>query len=268
MNRSTATLASLLARAHGSGSLLLSGSLPELREAGVAWQVQRVGEEQRVADGAGLTGWRVGYDSEALRHEMGIAEPNYGPLCADMVLYSGASVGPGLAQPWVEPEIPLILGGDVDPRHVVGHSAEHADLRVLSEAVNEARGALEVVDSVWSSYVFTWEENTADGSSAARVDLEDPVPAGADLATVGVEVREVDAHGNCATYLGDAGASMGHPLGVLRWLTGVLAEEGRLRAGDVVLTGGLTPTPPLAPGAWVTARFDSPGWTGRVEVKR
>lgn len=263
-----ATLAARLAREHDSGTLLVSGSLPELRDAGVAWQVQRAGERQRLAAGAALTGWKVGYASEALRHEMRISAPNYGPLYAEMVRSSGAAVGPGLTQPRVEPEVALVLATDVDASQLANLS-EAAGHRALSEVVAEVRCALEVVDSVWASYTFTWAENTADGSSAARVVLGDTIPATADLATIGVTVREVDAQGNTTTYTGSSGAAMGHPLSSLRWLAGALAHEGRsLRAGDIVLTGGLTPTLPLSVGARVSAQFNSPGWTGHVEVNR
>ena len=263
-----ATLAARLSREHDSGTLLVSGSLPALRNAGVAWQVQRAGERQRLAAGAVLTGWKVGYASEALRHEMGISAPNYGPLYADMVSSSGAPVGPGLTQPRVEPEVGLVMAAEVDPRQFASLSQEEGRL-ALSEAVAEVRCALEVVDSVWASYAFTWEENTADGSSAARVVLGDPIPASADLATVGITIREGDADGNTTTYTGSSGAAMGHPLSSLRWLVGALAEEGRsLRAGDIVLTGGLTPTLPLAAGGTVSAQFDTPDWAGHVEVSR
>lgn len=263
-----ATLAARLAREHDSGTLLVSGSLPELRDAGVAWQVQRAGESQRLAAGAALTGWKVGYASEAMRREMGISAPNYGPLYADMVRSSGAPVGAGLTQPRVEPEVALVMAAEVDPRQLP-HLSDPDGHRALFELVAEVRCALEVVDSVWASYSFTWEENTADGSSAARVVLGDPIPSSADLATVNITIREVDAHGNAATYTGSSGAAMGHPLSSLRWLAGALADEGRsLQAGDVVLTGGLTPTLPLAAGATVSAQFDSAEWTGHVEVTR
>lgn len=232
----------------------------------MAWQVQRAGEEHRVAAGATLAGWKVGYASEALRQEMGIAEPNYGPLYADMLMVSGAPAGPGLGQPRVEPEIALVLGADVDPGQVVGHSEDAAD-RVLSRAVAEACIGLEVVDSVWSSYAFTWEENTADGSSAARIVLGERLPSGIDLANVSVEARHADRDGTGTTYAGHSRAAMGHPMAVLRWLVEALALEGRqLRAGDVVMTGGLTPTLPLTAGSMVSARFEATGWTGSVEV--
>lgn len=263
-----ATLATRLARAHDSGTVLVSGSVPELRDAGVAWQVQRAGEVQRVAAGAVLSGWKVGYASEAMRREMGIAAPNYGPLYADMHLVSGARVGTGLTQPRVEPEIALVLADDVDA-HLIADLPDADAHRVLSESVAQARCALEVVDSVWASYSFTWEENTADGSSAARAVLGDPIPAAADLSAVSLTIRGVDAQGNHTAYSGSGSAAMGHPISSLRWLVGALAESGRrLRAGDVVLTGGLTPTLPLVAGATLEAQFESPGWTGHVEVRR
>jgi hypothetical protein len=44
------------------------------------------------------------------------------------------------------------------------------------DACDAALACLEIVDSVWSGYRFTLEDNTADGSSAAWVVVGPPLP--------------------------------------------------------------------------------------------
>ncbi len=53
-------------------------------------------------------------------------------------------------------------------------------------------------------------------------------------------------------------AAGGHPLRMVAWLAGELAAHGRgLRAGDVIITGGLTAATPLRAGHALSARFGS-----------
>jgi 2-oxo-3-hexenedioate decarboxylase len=62
-----------------------------------------------------------------------------------------------------------------------------------------------------------------------------------------------------------AGAAVsGHPAAAVAWLANRLGARGQpLRAGWLVLSGGLTAPVPLEPGTAVTAEFDG---LGSVEV--
>ena len=195
-------------------------------DAASAYAVQDLITQWRMSSGARVAGWKLGYTSQAMRKQMGIDEPNVGPLFDTMLLSSGAVISDGVVQPRVEPEIAAVLARDV---------AVPAD---AVDAVGEWRLALEIVDSVWRDYRFDWALNTADGSSAAFVVLGDPVVGVADL-----EV-ELDVGGQ--TLVGRSSAAMGDPRIALRWLAEQLEGHPRgLRAGDVVITGGLTQAVPL-----------------------
>ena len=53
-------------------------------------------------------------------------------------------------------------------------------------------------------------------------------------------------------------AAGGHPLNGVAWLAAQLAGRGRgLRAGELVITGGLTAAVPLRAGQALAARFDA-----------
>ncbi len=217
-----------------------------------AYEVQARLLAARVNRGEHQVGWKLGYTSEAMRRQMGVARPNFGPLTDHMVLEDGEPVGADVLQPRVEPEVAVILDRPVAP------GAERAE---VAAAVRESRAALEVVDSVWRDYRFRIEDNTADGSSAAYVVLGPALDA-TDLA--GVPVR-LDVGGE-TVGTGTGAAAMGHPLDALAWLAGELGRRGNgLRAGDLVITGGLTAAVPLPPGGEAVAVF---GDGVRVRTRR
>lgn len=209
-----------------------------------AYAIQRAGTALRIARGEHVVGWKLGYTSLAMRTQMGIDHPNFGPLTDAMLLGSGDAVSPLLVQPRVEPEIALRfarpLRGDVTQAEVL-------------DAVDRALACLEVVDSVYPEYRFRLEDNTADGSSAAQVVLGPELPAVDRLEAVAVELRHNGEPAGSAT----GAAASGHPLAGVVWLVAQLARRGEgLRAGDVVITGGLTRAVPLDPGDRVEAVFD------------
>jgi 2-keto-4-pentenoate hydratase len=235
------SLARELIAAHAQGRCLSSDDYPIEPER--AYRVQAHVVDHRLRRGEHIVGWKLGYTSAAMREQMGIDEPNLGPLSDRMILRIGDRLPDSVLQPRIEPEIALVLGRDSDGDH---------DAESVRGLVSSAHAALEIVDSVWCDYRFTWAQNTADGSSAAFVVLGDPLhvrePADVhvDLELNGVLVGE-----------GRGADAMGNPYAALSWLNRQLLARGvRLRAGDVVMTGGLTPAVPFMPGDSVRARFD------------
>lgn len=210
-----------------------------------AYAVQRALTAIRISEGERVVGWKLGYTSAAMRAQMGVAEPNFGPLTDVMLLPSGSDLGRRATQPRVEPEIAVRLGCDL-------HGP--VDLATAVAAVDSAFACLEVVDSIYTDYRFTLEDNTADGSSAAFVVL------GGDLGSCDrldrVAVRLARNGKGVADALGSAAS--GHPVLGVAWLSAQVAMAGgMLRAGDVIITGGLTAAVPLEPGDEVSAVFDN-----------
>jgi 2-keto-4-pentenoate hydratase len=221
-----------------------------------AYRVQDQVTALRLAAGEQLAGWKLGYTSSAMRAQMGIASPNFGPLTDVMLLDCPAVLPGGALQPRVEPEIGLRLGR----RLTTPCSAEDA-----LAACDAAMACLEIVDSVWSGYRFTLEDNTADGSSAAWVAVGAALPLD-DLPSLPVELS-VDGE---VVERATGAAADGHPAAGLAWLAGQLAARGRaLEPGELVITGGLTSAYPLEPGHRVSAAFGGSGGSGAVaEVRR
>lgn len=209
-----------------------------------AYAVQHALTALRLAAGETIVGWKLGYTSRAMREQMGVASPNFGPLTDAMLLPDGADLGERATQPRVEPEIAIRLARDLDG---------DADARAVEAALGNAFACLEVVDSVYTDYRFSLQDNTADGSSAAFVVV------GADLGPCDrldeVRVR-LDRNGAAVASAVGAAAS-GHPLLGVAWLAAQLAASGeKLTAGQIIITGGLTAAVPLGPGDTVSATFD------------
>jgi 2-keto-4-pentenoate hydratase len=221
-----------------------------------AYAAQRALTGRRLARGEKVIGWKLGYTSAAMRAQMGVDQPNFGPLTDAMLLPSGAAVADDLVQPRVEPEIALRFAR---PLSALDGPVGRDD--VLA-AVDVALAALEVVHSTWTDYRFTVEHNTADGSSAAQVVL------GGVLETEALDAVEVDLElDGVPTGHGRGSDASGHPADGVCWLLDQLALDGRgLEAGDVVITGGLTRAAPLAPGGRILARFTGGGMPSPVEV--
>jgi 2-keto-4-pentenoate hydratase len=227
-----------------------------IRDLETAYAVQDALTARRLDRGDTVVGWKLGYTTQVMREQLGIDEPNIGPLLSSMVLAGGHGLPVGLLHPRVEPEIALVLDRDVD---------QALDPSAAVKACAEALVALEVVDSVWTGYRFDLEHNTADGSSAAHVVVGAPVPMEV------LDELEVTLYRNGAVVgTGTGAAALGHPVHALAWLTGELSRRGRsLRAGDIVITGGLTAAVPIQPGEVVHAEFDHPSLsTRRVSVRR
>lgn len=220
-----------------------------------AYRIQERVLAPRMTTGGGRGGWKLGYTSDVMREQMGVAEPNFGPLARAMILggstSEGAVVSAGVTQPKVEPEIAAVLDRAVSPE---------ATLDEVLSSVRSWHLALEIVDSVWEGYRFDWALNTADGSSAAFVVLGPSLlPEGArgsfDLSAIEIELSrngEPQAQGR-------SDAAMGDPVRALHWLAQRLADRGDgLMAGDVVITGGLTKAIDLAVRDVVSAQVTAP----------
>lgn len=228
--------------ARRAGTTLSAGGAPALT-LDDAYAVQAALLRRRRDRGEQVVGWKLGYTSAAMREQMGIREPNWGALTDAMLLGDGAVLPESVLQPRVEPEVAVELAADLP----AGSSVETAE-----RSLGRARACLEVVDSVWTDYCFSLEQNTADGSSAAFVVLGPPLQAW------GLDAVEVRLRRNGVPAGRGRGAdAMGHPLAGLCWLADELAGRGTaLRAGDLVITGGLTAAVPLAAGDTVVADFD------------
>jgi 2-keto-4-pentenoate hydratase len=222
----------------------------ELDEA-TALEVQDAVVQARIDGGARLVGAKLGLTSRAKQVQMKVDRPLYGWLTDDMQVDTGQTVVCGdYIQPRVEPEIAFLLGRDLEGPHI---TASH----VLA-ATEACFGALDVLDSRYAGYRFTFNDVVADNASSAGFILGGTAidPYGIDLRLTGCVLEKNGELAHTA-----AGASvMGHPAAAVAWLVRTLAARGKgLEAGHVVMAGGMTEAVAVAPGDTVVARFDRLG---------
>jgi 2-oxo-3-hexenedioate decarboxylase len=228
----------------------LTDEHPDLTEAD-AYRIQDALVALHVADGAVPAGMKLGLTSRAKQREMGIDVPIVGALLDRMALDPGAALSlASLGQARAEPEIAFLVG-----RELEGPGITAAHVLAATEAVLPA---IEILDSRYRDYRFTLPDVVADQTSAGRFLLGGQLtsPRGFDLRLVGCAISR---NGTVAATAAGAAVS-GHPASAVAWLVRCLAARGRgLRAGDIVLSGGLTAVVALAVGDVITAAFDRLG---------
>lgn len=215
------------------------------------YAVQQLLTQQAVASGRQISGRKIGLTSAAVQRQLGVDQPDFGVLFADMARSQTEPVAmTDLLQPRIEAEIAFVLGADLDRADL--------DLDIVRAAVDYAMPALEIVDSRIACWDITLTDTVADNASCGLYVLGAPhCPlAGLDLPAVTMRMTagdEVVSEGNGAACLGD-------PAEALLWLARTTRDYGSpLRSGDQVLSGALGPMVPVNPGTTYRAELDGLG---------
>ncbi|MET8249133.1 2-keto-4-pentenoate hydratase [Streptomyces sp. NPDC005202] len=216
-----------------------------------AYVVQQLNVQRGVAAGRRIVGRKIGLTSPAVQRQLGVDQPDFGALFADMAVPEGGEVPAGrLLQPKVEAEVALVLGSDLPHRQCT--------VVDVLRATEFALPALEIVDSRVQDWDISIVDTVADNASSGLYVLGgSPVPlTGVNLRSVRMTMTrsgEVASEGTGADCLGS-------PLNAAAWLASALAEMGDpLRTGDLVLTGALGPMAPASPGDEFEARISNLG---------
>ena len=212
-----------------------------------AYEAQDRLVDRKVAAGEKVIGVKLGLTSAAKQQRMGIDAPLTAWLTDAMVLPTGRPAPLAeLIHPRVEPEIVFVLKEDLAGPGVTAASA--------LAAVSEVYGGYEVIDSRYTDFKFTLPDVVADNASAARFGIGsvalDPrsLDLAAEEAVVVIDGAEVDRATGAAVQ--------GHPAEALALAANDLGRRGQaLKAGWIVLTGGMTDAVFLHQGSTVEVRF-------------
>jgi 2-keto-4-pentenoate hydratase len=198
-----------------------------------AYAIQEINTLQALAQGHRLVGRKIGLTSQVVQQQLGVDQPDYGMLFADM-FYGDGEIIPiqRFIQPKVEAEIALVIQEDlVKTKHT------YAD---LIGATAYALAAIEIVDSRIDHWDIRLIDTIADNASAAAFVLgSQPVPLGQlDLVNCQMQIWR-DAQ---LVSEGAGRACLGNPLNAAVWLADEMVRRQRpLLAGDIILTGALGP---------------------------
>ena len=228
----------------------LSEQVPGLSVAD-SYRIQQLNVSRRLRDGGVIAGHKVGLTSVAMQEQLGVDEPDYGVLFADMLVDDGQPIPvSGLIQPRVEAEVAFIMA-----RELRGPGVTEAD---ALEAIVGALPVIEVIDSRISAWKIGLTDTIADNASCAKVvrgEVVTPI-AEIDLRTIGMILT---VNGEVVSTAAGA-AVLGNPIRGLVWLVNKLAEFGvSLQPGDLVLSGALHASVSVTEGMSVHAEFANIG---------
>lgn len=217
----------------------------------VGYAIQQVNGDLHISAGRRVSGRKIGVTSKAVQEQIGVDQPDFGTLFADMEFGDGIELPASrLMQPRAEAEVALVLEHDLD-------KGEHSFADIV-RATAFALPSIEVVDSRIAGWDIRIVDTVADNASCGLYVLGGrPVPlTNVDLRTIpmsmSIDGTEVSS--------GVGAACLGHPLHAARWLADTMcARNTPLRAGDVVMTGALGPMQSIGPGQTVTASFGDLG---------
>lgn len=242
----------LLRRAHDDAT-----PCPPIRdlisEGGVdaAYAAQNLNTEFWLSKGRRLVGRKAGLTSRTVQKQLGVDQPDYGMLFADMDVPEGQPISlKKVLQPRVEAEIALVIGRDLDQPDIT--TAE------LLCAIEYALPAIEVVASRIAGWDIRVWDTIADNASGGVFVLgtEPRKIADIDLRYCGMVM---ECRGEPLS-VGAGVACLGNPVSAALWLAQVMAREGRpFRAGDVILTGALGPMANVSAGDVLEARINGLG---------
>ena len=205
-----------------------------------AYAVARHNTMTDLGEGRRIVGRKIGLTSQAVQQQLGVDQPDYGVLYADMEFLSGSVVPASrLIQPKAEGEIAFVVGRDL--------ADENLSWGRFLHGLEYALPAIEIVDSAIADWKLTLVDTVADNASCGLyvLGLEPRAIGSLDFATCGMDFRK---NGQTVS-VGSGVACLGNPLLAAYWLAKTMLQLGEpLRAGDLILSGALGPMFPFAAG--------------------
>ena len=212
-----------------------------------AYEIALINIRQRVAEGAVVVGHKVGLSSEAMQKMMGVDEPDYGHLLADMEVFEDVPVAAGrYLYPRVEVEVGFILADDLP-----GAGCTEDDVLAATAAFAPS---IELIDTRIKDWKIALCDTIADNASSAGFVL-----GAARVSPKDIDIKGIDAvltrNGEVVAE-GRSDAVLGNPVTAVAWLARKVDSFGvRLKAGDIVLPGSCTRAIDARPGDEFVADF-------------
>lgn len=244
--------ADLLMQAHTTGAPCVPVR-ELLADAGTdaAYAVQSLNTERWVAQGRRLVGRKIGLTSASVQRQLGVDEPDYGMLFADMAYGDGEEIAwRQMMQPKVEAEVALVLERDLTEDGLTPAELIRATAYVVP--------AIEVVCSRIAGWNIRFVDTVADNASAGAYVLGHR-PMKLDAVELRLAGMVMERAGEPLSF-GVGAACLGHPLNAAAWLARTMVRLGQpLRAGDTILTGALGPMVAVQAGDVFEARIEGLG---------
>jgi 2-keto-4-pentenoate hydratase len=212
-----------------------------------AYEIQLINIRARLDDGARVIGHKVGLSSEAMQKMMGVDEPDYGHLLADMEVFEDVPVDTSkFLYPRVEVEVGFILAEDLP-----GAGCTEDDVLAATAAYAPS---IELIDTRIKDWKIALCDTIADNASSAGWVLGPQRVSPKDIDITGIDA--VLTRNGEVVAEGRSDAVLGNPVTAVAWLARKVDSFGvRLRAGDIVLPGSCTRAIDARPGDTFVADF-------------
>ena len=216
-----------------------------------AYSIQQTNTDIWINEGRRVIGRKIGLTAKAVQAQLGVDQPDYGMIYADMAVVDGDEIDfRSVAQPKAEAEVALVLAEDLD--------GEQITLLDLIAATAYALPAIEVVGSRIANWDINILDTIADNASSGMIVLGTrPVLLDdVDLRMCGMVMENKGEQ----VSVGAGVACLGNPLNAAVWLARKMSDVGMpLLAGDVIMTGALGPMATIGPGEVIEARISGLG---------
>lgn len=180
-----------------------------------AYDVQETNTQLWIAEGRRLVGRKIGLTSVAVQKQLGVDQPDFGMLFADMAAGDGEPIPVGaVLQPKVEAEIAFVIDRDL--------RLEQPTVEELVRSIACAVVAIEVVGSRIANWDIRLVDTIADNASSGMFVL-----GKTPFALKGLDLRDCTmqmSRGGEVVSTGVGHACLGHPLDAALWLARKMLE--------------------------------------------
>lgn len=216
-----------------------------------AYAIQQLVNRDRIEKGGRITGYKIGLTSEIVQQQLGVDQPDYGVLFADMERRSGELIDCSrLIAPKAEGEIGFVFKNDLDLKDLTF-------TEMLSE-IDCFMPVVEIVDSVVKDWKINIVDTVSDNASSALYLVGERrfEPAGVDFTRLSVSIKG----SGMDTLSGTGAACLGNPLNAIYWLARKLIDlKTPIRKGHLVLSGAMAPMVNINSGMQLIFDFDQLG---------
>jgi len=211
-----------------------------------AYAIQQRVNAARLAQGGRVVGYKIGLTSKAVQGQLGVDQPDYGVLFADMERTEGQVIDCSrLIAPKAEGEIGFSFRNDLD-------STDITFMELLAE-IDFFFPVIEIVDSVVRDWKIGIVDTVADNASSAlyQVGAKRFDPNGVDFAALQLSIAAPQGR-----IEGQGAACLGNPLYATWWLVKKLNElQVPVKRGQIVLSGALAPMVSIEPNSEIAFEF-------------
>jgi len=215
-----------------------------------AYAIQMTNVNRVSAMGYVVSGKKIGLTSPGIQRQLGVSEPDYGHLFAEMECKDGVLDSSQLIQPRIEAELAFMLSADLTGGEITAEDVLNSTDYVV--------GAFEIVDSRVADWKIKLIDTVADNASSGRYMLG---KERRHIKDVYLPSESMKLHKNGVLVEEGSGANVqGNPCAAVAWLANRLWGYGvTLKKGEIVLSGAFSAAPAAAKGDVFRVEFDSFG---------